>query len=124
MNAFNDGIRQIQRNKLDSLVARLGSRLTWHSPNNEKAHFYFSFNLLNTLKGDKSRVQVGSTILEEQYGKLNLELGLDGQYPLTKSLTLYADLHHLHGLNRSNKIFAGSSKTQRGYNGRVGIKYN
>ncbi|WP_284047332.1 autotransporter outer membrane beta-barrel domain-containing protein [Pasteurella multocida] len=124
LKSFNDGIKAIQKSHQDSWVARIGTRVTWN--NNKQNHepvFYISANLLKMLKGEKSQIKIDNQIASEHFSDLAAEFGLGGQLPLTKNLTLHANVHYVLGIQDRNKVYRNSTLSRESYNGYLGIRY-
>lgn len=112
-DGFTDGIKKVQQHNQDRLTARLGGRLIWtENFNNKASELYFSANLIQTLKGNKSGIQIGRESISENYGKLSAEFGVGGEYPISSNLSLYANVRHVMGLQQS-----------KSYKGQIGLSY-
>lgn len=124
LNGFNDGVKQIQRTQQDSLVGRLGVRVNWSKALEQNSpQFYFTANLLQTLKGRESKITVGRQQVKEAFGDLAAEFGVGGQYPITKNLSLYGDVRYVLGIQDRNKIHRNSTLSRQSYNAHLGVRY-
>ncbi|MDO4430844.1 MAG: autotransporter outer membrane beta-barrel domain-containing protein, partial [Lonepinella koalarum] len=98
---------------------------TWNRSEKEnQAQAYFGTHVIQTLIGRSTEVQIGQDNVKENMGGLLLAFDLGGQYPITKNLSLYADLRYQLSLDKHrNQVYRGSNLAREGYNGRIGLRY-
>ncbi|MGQ0286038.1 autotransporter family protein [Pasteurellaceae bacterium 22721_9_1] len=125
LNGFNDGIRQVKKSHQDSLVGRLGVRVNWSETLDKNSpQVYFTANLIQTLSGKGSTIQVGREQVKERFGDLAAEFGLGGQYPINQNLSVYADARYVIGIQDRNRVHRDSSVSRKSYNGHIGVRYS
>ncbi len=125
LNGFNDGTREVKKGSQDNITARLGARVIWNeSLENNASQLYFTANLIQTLKGRDSNIQVGNQSVSERYGDLSAEFGIGGQYPINPNLSLYADVRYVIGMQDHSQTHKNSQLSRQSYNGRIGLRYS
>jgi len=121
--AFSDAFASVDGYSAESLVARLGARLSWNDrasaaqgsdgQRNRTNSFYVTANLLkNLIKQDA--VTIGSTAVKDEVNhKPWAEIGIGGQTALGQSTYLYGNINYQRSL---------SGKSREGSSGNIGVR--
>lgn len=81
--------------------------------------------MIQQLNGNRSKVEIGREKVSEQYARSQAEIGVGGQYALTKKLSIYGDAQYRFSLDGNRTaIYRQSEQSKQSYNARVGVKYS
>lgn len=111
LQAFNAENSEVKFKGKQEVLGRIGGRLAYQT---ERSGFYTIANLWHQFH-PTSEVSMSGTNWQENYAKNMLELGIGGQYDVTKQVSLYTDVRYKRTLGQHSK---GALQ------GSLGIKFN